>query len=123
MSVKKDLADANLSAAGADEVNAAFDAAKKKVSETVGGFVSRKKNKPKTSSKRHLPRSVAKSSINTVPSAEEENLCVICDDAKKRVLLLPCRHLCLCSACSKLEKLTDCPMCRAKISDKMEVFM
>ena len=122
-SVKKDVDRAKLSAVGADEVNAAFDAAKKKVSETVGGFVSRKKNKPKTSSKRHLPRSVAKNSINTVPSAEEENLCVICDDAKKRVLLLPCRHLCLCSACSKLEKLTECPMCRATISDKIEAFV
>ena len=55
-------------------------------------------------------------------AAEEENLCVICEEATKRVVLLPCKHLCLCSACSKLEQVTDCPMCRTKISDKMEVF-
>merc|ERR1719199_2474234 len=53
-------------------------------------------------------------------AAEEENLCVICEEATKRVVLLPCKHLCLCSACSKLEQVTDCPMCRTKISDKME---
>ena len=55
--------------------------------------------------------------------AEEESLCIICEEATKRVVLLPCKHLCLCSACSKLEQVTDCPMCRTKISDRMEVFM
>ena len=58
-----------------------------------------------------------------LPHAEEENLCIICEEATKRVVLLPCKHLCLCSACSKLEQVTDCPMCRTKISDRMEVFM
>jgi len=48
--------------------------------------------------------------------AEEENLCIICEEATKRVVLLPCKHLCLCSICSKLEQITDCPMCRTKIS-------
>ena len=55
--------------------------------------------------------------------AEEENLCIICEEATKRVVLLPCKHLCLCSACSKLEQVKDCPMCRTEISDRMEVFM
>ena len=53
----------------------------------------------------------------------EENLCVICEEQKKTVLLLPCRHLCLCRSCSNLPNLMDCPMCRSKIADKMEVFI
>jgi Fanconi anemia group J protein len=54
---------------------------------------------------------------------DEDAYCIICEEETKRVVLLPCKHLCVCSACSKLEKLVDCPMCRTKIEDKMEVFM
>jgi len=39
MFMKKDLDDANLWALGADEVDAAFDAAKKKALEAVGKFL------------------------------------------------------------------------------------
>ena len=42
MSARKDLDDANLSSCGANEVNAAFDAARRKAAETVGGVVPRK---------------------------------------------------------------------------------
>ena len=38
MSIKKKIGDANLSALGVDEVQAMFDAAKKKAAESVGGF-------------------------------------------------------------------------------------
>ena len=47
MSVKNDLDDVNLSAVGADEVNALFDAAKKKAVEAVGGSIPKKKDFPK----------------------------------------------------------------------------
>ena len=54
LSVRKDLRDANLSAVGADEVEALFDAAQKKAVEAVGG------NLPKKRSKRDLPKGVSK---------------------------------------------------------------
>ena len=57
LSVRKDLDDVNLSAIGADEVGAMFDAAQKKAAETVGGVVPKKK-KPR--SERDLPRGVKK---------------------------------------------------------------
>ena len=56
-------------------------------------------------------------------ATDEDNLCVICEEEQKRVVLLPCKHLCVCVSCSKLEKLEDCPMCRTPISDKLEVFV
>ena len=52
VSVKKDLADVNLSAFSAGQVNTAFDVAKKKALEAVGGIVPRKKK-----SGRDLPES------------------------------------------------------------------
>ena len=47
VSVKTDLADAKLSAVGTDEVNATFDAAKKKAVDAVGGTSNRKRGPPK----------------------------------------------------------------------------
>ena len=46
VSVKKDLDEGNLSGLGADEVNAIFDAAKKKAVEEVGGFIPEKRDLP-----------------------------------------------------------------------------
>jgi stage V sporulation protein SpoVS len=59
VSVKKNLDNAELSALGADEVNALFDAAQKKAVEAVGGFI-QKKRKSKASSERGLPQGVSK---------------------------------------------------------------
>ncbi|KAL3823057.1 hypothetical protein ACHAXA_011109 [Cyclostephanos tholiformis] len=56
---------------------------------------------------------------------EEENLCIVCEDSKKQVILLPCKHMCLCKNCASEhipDTLTECPMCRAKIEDSMEVY-
>jgi len=57
--------------------------------------------------------------------AEEERLCVVCDDAKKQVILLPCQHMCLCKNCADtclFKTMKECPMCRAEIKDSMVVF-
>ena len=50
--------------------------------------------------------------------------CVICEDEKKSVMLLPCKHMCLCRQCATtcLDKLKTCPICRRDIEDSMEVF-
>jgi hypothetical protein len=56
---------------------------------------------------------------------EDENLCVVCDDAKKQIILLPCKHMCLCKTCSDrclFDTIKECPLCRAEIKDSMEVF-
>ncbi|KAH8741980.1 hypothetical protein FG386_002355 [Cryptosporidium ryanae] len=47
----------------------------------------------------------------------ESELCVVCLTNNRETILLPCRHACLCSDCSKilLKKAHDCPICRNQI--------
>jgi len=52
----------------------------------------------------------------------EQRLCVICCHEERTIVLLPCRHLCLCGPCSEHESLRDCPLCRKPIQHKFSVF-
>ena len=50
-------------------------------------------------------------------------LCIICKNAKRETLYLPCRHLQFCKNCS-LEWIKDhkkCPICRTKIEGILDV--
>lgn len=53
-------------------------------------------------------------------------LCVICWNDRKTVVLLPCKHLCVCKSCSR--KLWNsiqnetCPICRNNVDNLLEVF-
>lgn len=56
---------------------------------------------------------------------EEQNelkLCVICLANEKSILCLPCRHLCLCEACSSHQELDKCPICRLEIDEMLFVY-
>ena len=52
----------------------------------------------------------------------EQRLCVICCNEERTIVLLPCRHLCLCAPCSQHGSLIDCPLCRKHIQHKFSVF-
>lgn len=54
--------------------------------------------------------------------------CVVCQDAPRCVVFEPCKHLACCTACggdagSDMPRLTQCPVCRAKILRRLEVFV
>lgn len=51
-------------------------------------------------------------------------LCVICQDKLKSVVLLPCRHLCLCLDCYKQLRRyrRECPMCRQPYEHSIQVY-
>lgn len=55
----------------------------------------------------------------------EEKLCIVCKEGLKEVMLLPCRHVCLCSDCRpyivRNHKL--CPLCRTYIQTTMKVYI
>ena len=53
---------------------------------------------------------------------EEKRTCVICQVEAKSVLLMPCRHLCVCKGCSSRNELQKCPLCRLEIEEKIHVY-
>jgi hypothetical protein len=53
---------------------------------------------------------------------EEERSCVICRENPKTVLLMTCRHLCVCSECGHREELDRCPLCREIILERINVY-
>ncbi|KEG10022.1 hypothetical protein DQ04_04291020 [Trypanosoma grayi] len=65
------------------------------------------------------------------PNSDEKNIgakCVICLEAEKNILLLPCRHLVLCRECSLRykDRLGDgmlCPTCRTPITQLIEIYV
>jgi hypothetical protein len=55
----------------------------------------------------------------------EETMCVVCFDAPKEYIIVPCGHQCVCARCA--EQLTrtrtpTCPVCREPIIQTMKVF-
>lgn len=53
---------------------------------------------------------------------EEEKLCVICRENPKVMLIMPCRHLCVCEECGHRVELDRCPLCRIVIAERFSVF-
>jgi hypothetical protein len=56
---------------------------------------------------------------------DAEDQCVLCFDAPKDHIILPCYHVCVCEACAN--KLTQmrkpsCPICRVAIQHTNKVF-
>ena len=56
----------------------------------------------------------------------DETLCVLCMDAPKDHIIIPCGHQCVCEACAeKLKKARKalCPFCRVPINATFKVFV
>lgn len=56
---------------------------------------------------------------------QEEKLCVVCLTNNKCVILMPCRHLCMCNDCSEIIERTSqsCPICRTDFDRRVTVYM
>mmetsp|Transcript_22187 Transcript_22187/g.32659 ORF Transcript_22187/g.32659 Transcript_22187/m.32659 type:complete len:154 (-) Transcript_22187:540-1001(-) len=53
---------------------------------------------------------------------EDKRCCVICQTEPKTILLMPCRHLCVCAECGRRPELDRCPLCREIVRQKISVF-
>jgi hypothetical protein len=65
------------------------------------------------------------SGSGTPHSDAEETMCVVCFDAPKDHIIVPCYHLCVCEACANLLTQMDkptCPICRTAIQQTNKVF-
>ena len=63
--------------------------------------------------------------LHQLEQEQESNLCVVCQDRNKCVIVLPCRHLCLCTECSIIIKRDHgtCPMCRQNVRRTMKIYI
>ena len=64
-----------------------------------------------------------------IESERDKRLCVICQDQEKSVLILPCKHMCLCVNCahsiasSRARMRRTCPLCRVPFHTVMNVYV
>jgi hypothetical protein len=59
------------------------------------------------------------------PHPDDENECVMCFDAPKDHIIIPCYHVCVCEACANLLTQMEnpsCPICRTAIQHTNKVF-
>ncbi|KNC53525.1 uncharacterized protein AMSG_01238 [Thecamonas trahens ATCC 50062] len=68
-----------------------------------------------------VPMAIA-TDANSDSGSNTDHICVICLDKPHTVVLLPCRHKAMCTACAV--EVSRCPMCRAPFtpSDTLDVF-
>ncbi len=58
--------------------------------------------------------------VGIVSDATALTACVVCLEAAPAVVLLPCKHLCLCAGCAP--HLANCPVCRTPAASQMTVY-
>jgi hypothetical protein len=85
-------------------------------------------NVPGSSSRESDP-TILKTLRRQLTDERERHLCVVCQDGIKSMLILPCRHACLCRPCA-VEIITNadvnqrlCPLCRQLMHEVIHVYI
>lgn len=67
---------------------------------------------------------VRRQRIDSPPGLSETH-CVICLEHPKCVLLLPCKHVCMCLECARELRYYNglCPVCRSDIENSMQIYI
>ncbi|CAB4017562.1 E3 ubiquitin- ligase RNF26-like [Paramuricea clavata] len=85
------------------------------------------RNMPEPPLDREMPQNQTKLNYE-LEREKDKRLCVICQDNVKNILLMPCRHVCMCQQCLNeirqgRVQLAQCPLCRTQIQSTLEVFV
>ena len=55
--------------------------------------------------------------------AQNRMQCLLCEGNRREVLMVPCRHLCICRRCSvKEDNISKCPLCNCAVAGRMLIF-
>lgn len=63
--------------------------------------------------------------MREVEREREDKLCCICQDQEKCIMMLPCRHLCICSSCQEPLRThrNTCPICRKQVKQMIKAYL
>ena len=100
----------------------AYASESRRVIEAQAEVMARYQPKPQTTSRPPPVQSAPPPAIAKAENDDDDELCVICMDADKTQVCVPCGHRCLCEACVATNKPDKCPVCRADVSVVIRVF-
>lgn len=77
--------------------------------------------------RRNKPQKTTKSRTDSTGTQDLPD-CVVCQDAKRTIVILPCKHLCVCETCFRRlldmrVNMRNCPLCRTRIEDHIDVYL
>jgi hypothetical protein len=78
--------------------------------------------KPKAPTAPKTARGKSPARKGRVPPIDHIELCIVCEDATRTRVCVPCGHTVLCEACNTLETATQCPICRAPCEQMMKFY-
>ena len=63
--------------------------------------------------------------LREVEREREDKMCCVCMAREKCIMMLPCRHLCICERCMTLLKNhgNSCPMCRKPVKQMIKAYL
>lgn len=62
-------------------------------------------------------------SNNKIRELEDAKVCKICNESEITMLFKPCSHCATCETCSAHASITNCPICRAEIFEKIRIIL
>ena len=76
-------------------------------------------------SRRGSEESVEDQLLREVEREREDKLCCICQDQEKCIMMLPCRHLCICASCQEPLRThrNTCPICRKQVKQMIKAYL
>ena len=77
----------------------------------IENIIEKQKNTLKTQEEK-------KKKINEI---RELNMCIICMEFQRNIMFSPCNHLICCEKCANENVKDECPECKKKIEDKIDI--